>query len=78
MKDCRFFNFERLRNLSYERFRNLSKLKNPAIFHRNNTQSFLERAPFFRHVRLTESFKYKESSVLSGQIDTVASIDDKL
>ena len=42
------------------------------------TSSFLERAPFFRHVRLTESFKYKESSVLSGQIDTVASIDDKL
>ena len=30
------------------------------IFHRNNTQSFLEKAPFFRHVRLTKSFMEKE------------------
>ena len=74
MKDCRFFNFERLRNLSSERLCNLSKLKNPAIFHWNNTQSFIERAPFFKHERLPKSFELKESSVLSSKRNTIASI----
>ena len=46
-------------------FKCAQKLKNASIFHRNNTQSFIERIPFFRHVRLTKSFNYKESSVLS-------------
>ena len=46
--------YERLQD---ERLRNLSKLKNPAIFHRNNTQSFIERIPFFRRDRLTKIFQ---------------------
>ena len=66
MKDCRFFNFERLRNLSERKImQSFGKLKNPAIFHTKNTQSFIERTPFFRHVRLPKSFKSKEPSVLS-------------
>ena len=74
MKDCvlfqwkiaGFFNFERLRNLSERKImQSFGKLKNPAIFHTKNTQSFIERTPFFRHVRLPKSFKSKEPSVLS-------------
>ena len=61
----------------YERLRNLSKLKNPAIFHKNNTKSFIERIPFFRHVRLTKSVKLKNQaffhtvSTLRGKIPNV-------
>ena len=34
----------------------------------------IEINPFFRHERLTKSFKLKEPSVLFGQIITIASI----